>query len=75
MTKKFEIKEDPWLWNFYQSIGGNPALIVKRDNVPELKCVCGNVATEPMMCYVKGVHMGICKSCKWMIDHDEHDVP
>lgn len=26
---------DPWLWNYYQSIGGNPKLIVKR--------ACGDV--------------------------------
>jgi hypothetical protein len=41
-----------------------------------LRCVCGNIATEVMMSFVDDpIAMMICKSCKWMIDHDQHDEP
>jgi hypothetical protein len=38
-------------------------------------CVCGNIATESVVSYERQIAMGICKSCKWMIDNGEHDPP
>jgi hypothetical protein len=39
----------------------------------DTKCVCGNIATDVIKNNL--ISVGVCRSCKWMIDNDHHDAP